>query len=109
MVAQKIEIVDVASSNLSGIGYNPVKQILAIRFKSGEVFHYAGATEALMARFYGAESLGRFYASEIRGKLTGQKMTGECFDCGAHGWIGERCEDCGCSFYRDQREKKGGG
>lgn len=99
-LAEKIPLVPVTSSNLAAIGYNPAKQILAVEFKSGAIFHYAGVTPALRMNLMAAESRGSFFAREIRGKFQGEKMTGPCLDCGATGWIGERCEDCGCSTYQ---------
>lgn len=106
MPAEKIELEDVKrSSNLSGLGYNAAKSILAVRFKSGDIYHYATVPAAIAAQLYEAESMGRAYGEMIRGKYTGQKMTGHCKDCGDLGWVGDRCADCGCSEYSEDPRK----
>ncbi len=90
-LAEKIELEAVESSNLQAIGYNPKKLIVAVQFKAGTIYHYAGFTGEDALAFYGAESKGRYYSQHIRGKLTGQRMTGPCDRCGDEGWIGETC------------------
>jgi hypothetical protein len=92
----KIPIEEITSSNLAGAGYDRERQILAIQFKSGIVFHYSGVDLDTATAFYMAGSRGSFYATRIRGKFTGARVTGECLKCGArHGYIGETCDDCG--------------
>lgn len=95
----KIPFEAVESSTLAGIGYEPTRQILAVQFRDGRIWHYAGASLDLVTEFYQALSKGSFYNENIRGKLTGEAMTGDCPKCGAHGWIGDTCEDCGCAAY----------
>ena len=87
------------SGLLAAVGYNPEKQILAVEFASGAIFHYAGIPADLVQRFVEAESLGKFYTLQIRGKFQGEKMTGPCANCGAQGWVGETCTDCGTAAY----------
>jgi hypothetical protein len=93
--AIKIPLEPVVSSNLAAYGYDGPKQILAVEFKGGDIFHYAGVPLEVALAFLQAESKGSFYAQQIRGKYQGQKMTGHCPACGALGWVGDRCEDCG--------------
>jgi hypothetical protein len=103
-IAAHIPMEPVESSNLSAIGYDPERSILAVAFKSGAIFHYATIDQALFFEFYNSLSKGSFYADNIKGKMPGQKMTGECPKCGAkNGWIGETCADCGCEVYMDTR------
>jgi hypothetical protein len=90
---------DVESSTLSGMGYDPERGIIAIKFRNGRIWHYAGATRDLVSDFYTAGSKGQFYNAYIKGKLTGEPMTGDCPKCGDHGWSGDKCEDCGCAEY----------
>jgi hypothetical protein len=95
-MADKIHLERVASSNLEAIGYNPHKRILAVQFaKTGIIFHYAGIENALMNRFLEAESFGKFYSQNIRGRFEAERMTGPCEKCGAEGWVGDTCDDCG--------------
>lgn len=100
-LAEKIPLVPIASSNLAAVGYNEAKRILAIEFKSGAIYHYAGVPEEVAGEFAVAESRGKFYAAHIKGKYQGQKMTGPCPNCGDSGWIGETCQDCGTAEYID--------
>lgn len=102
-MAEQIPLEPIDSSNLSAVGYHPEKAILAVQFKSGAVYHYASVPLAVVTDFYTALSKGQYYALHIKGKYQGQKMTGHCPACGAQGWIGDRCEDCGCAAYADDR------
>lgn len=109
MIAEKIDLYPVESSNLSALGYDERKQIAAVRFKSGEIFHYAGIDRVMMQDWLDALSKGQFYSLHVRGKFQGQKMTGHCPKCGAMGWVGEGCDDCGCATYaEDVRKPKEG-
>src|SRR3954468_10948189 len=105
MAALKIPRETLESSNIASAGYDSGKQILAIEFKSGAVYHYAPFTLEQLGEFYSAESKGRFYATHIKGKIAGEKMTGDCPKCGAtNGYLGETCDDCGCAVYVDTRK-----
>ena len=86
----------VESSNIASRGYDLERHVLAITFKSGDVWHYGSVPVDLAERFFEASSPGRFYTEQIKGKFAGQKMTGPCKACGAKGPIGTTCEDCGC-------------
>lgn len=96
----RIPLEPLVSSNISAGGYDPDKKILAIEFKSGDIFHYAGVELEVATAFYCAESKGTYYGKNIRGKFTGEKMTGPCGACGAVGWIGDRCDECGCDTFQ---------
>jgi hypothetical protein len=107
MAVLKIPREALESSNISSAGYDSQRQILAIEFKGGAVFHYAPFTLEQLGAFYSAESKGKFYAQHIRGKIAGEKMTGDCPKCGdKNGWLGETCTDCGCAVYADTRAAK---
>jgi hypothetical protein len=95
----RVPLEAIQSSNLQAIGYDPRRLILAVQFNSGDIYHYASVPLETFAEFYGADSKGRYYAANIRGKFTGQKMTGPCPKCGARGFAGETCADCGCATY----------
>ena len=99
-MSERIPLEPIASSSLSAIGYNPAKQILAVQFKNGTIFHYAGISLDLAGELGLADSKGSFYAKNIRGKFQAERMTGVCSQCGDEGWIGEECGDCGCSDYQ---------
>lgn len=103
----RIPLEDVESSSLAAIGYDVAKQILAVQFRSGVIYHYAGITLDTAIALYGADSRGSFYAHNIKGKYEAEKMTGHCANCGALGWIGDRCEDCGTADYTPDPRKEG--
>ncbi len=98
-MAIQIPLEPVTSTNLDAIGYDLERSILAVRFKSGIVFHYASVPTGAALALFEAESKGRCYSKDIKGKYPGERMTGPCAKCGDEGWIGERCSDCGCGDY----------
>src|SRR3990167_11311693 len=89
----------VASSNLSAVGYDSQRQVLACTFKSGDVWHYGSVPADLAEQLFEAESKGTFYSAHIKGKFPAEKMTGFCAKCGDKGRVGARCEDCGTALY----------
>lgn len=97
--AFKVPLEPIESSNLAAIGYDEQRSILAVQFKHGPIFHYAGVPSDVAALFAVSASKGRFYAQTIRGKFSGQLMTGECEKCGILGYVGETCSDCGCGVH----------
>lgn len=95
----------VVSSNLAAIGYDLQRQVLAVTFKSGDVWHYASVPSALAEQLFEADSKGKFFSTHIKGKFSAEKMTGPCEKCGDKGPIGATCTDCGCGTYtRDERQ-----
>ena len=105
--AEKIPMIAVESSALSAIGYNPAKRILALKFKGGAVHHLADVSEVDHAHLMAAESIGRHFAQHLKGKYQSEKMTGPCGSCGAQGWIGDTCADCGCNTHQPVPAKDG--
>lgn len=92
--ARTIVRYDIDSSNLKSAGYDEARGILAVEFQSGAIFHYYQVPLQVFEDFGAAESRGRYYAKEIRGKYHGVAMTGKCPACGAMGLIGEKCDSC---------------
>jgi len=62
----EIPLTPVASSQIEAIGYQ--YSTLAIRFKGGGIYHYAGVSAETYAEFVKAESKGKFFGAEIKGK-----------------------------------------
>jgi hypothetical protein len=60
---------EVDSTALKAIDYRPAQHQLVLRFVSGETYAYDQVSEDLYRRFLAAESKGRFFQSEVRGKL----------------------------------------
>jgi hypothetical protein len=102
----RIPLEELVSSNINAAGYDTAKQILAVQFKSGVIYHYAGVSLETATAFYCAESKGRYYTAHIKGKYQAEKMTGHCPACGLAGWIGDQCVDCGTATYAPDPRKE---
>lgn len=92
----------VASSNIAARGYDLTRQVLAVTFTSGVVYHYGSVPAAVAEAFFNAESAGKFFAAHIKSKFPGERMTGKCAKCGDIGPKGERCDSCGCAAYETE-------
>ena len=90
--ARTIPRLPIDSSGIKSIGYAEDRQILAVEFHSGSVIHYDNVTLDTFEALGAAESRGKFYSREIKGKFSGRAMTGLCPQCKAAGYIGEPCE-----------------
>jgi len=60
---------EVDSTALKAIDYRPMQHQLVLRFTSGKAYAYDQASEELYQRFLAAESKGRFFQAEVRGRL----------------------------------------
>lgn len=56
------------SSAIVGRGYDASKGILAVQFKGGKVYNYAGVSPDVVDKMNKAESLGKFVSANIVGK-----------------------------------------
>jgi hypothetical protein len=63
-----MEMKPVTSSNIAEVGYDPQSLTLGVRFTNGSLYHYAGVTPEKHAEFVGAESIGKHFGAQIRGK-----------------------------------------
>ena len=98
----------VTSSNLASVGYDLERQIIACTFKSGDVWHYAGVSPEIAQALFEAESKGKFYSVNIKGKFAAEKMTGPCPQCGdGPGYLGVTCESCGTAAYAPKEPARG--
>ncbi len=68
------EMRDVESSNIAAAGYDPDRQRLTVRFKSGDTYVYDGVPEQLGEDFFTAESVGKFFNGAIRSSFEGKKQ-----------------------------------
>ena len=62
------------SKMLASAAYDAEKRILYLRFRSGEVYRYSEFPEAQYREFLGAESRGRYFLGQIRGKYRYQRL-----------------------------------
>lgn len=58
----------VTSSNIDSIGHDPVRQVLAVKFKSGKTHEYGGFTPAKFSEMQAAPSVGSYFAKNVKDK-----------------------------------------
>ena len=64
-----IQIMPVRSKNLIGIGYHFASSTLAVRFKSGSIFHHRGVPAREWTNLLAADDIGQQYHSQIKGRF----------------------------------------
>lgn len=90
----------VDSSNLKSVGYEA--GMLVIEFTTGDIYVYPNVPGSLFEDFARAESKGKFYNQQVKGKLKGSKITGICANCLAGPQIiGSICEACTIGTVRE--------
>jgi hypothetical protein len=62
------------SSNLTGYDYDPGAQALTVEFKKGQQWRYAAVPAEVANGLGEADSAGRYFATEIRGKYQGEAL-----------------------------------
>lgn len=94
----QIERLKVDSTTIAEVGYED--GVLVVMFTSGHLYAYQ-VTPAQFEAFAQATSKGSHFNREIKGKVSGQKLTGACPECGSTPEIiGEVCTDCGVGIVR---------
>lgn len=72
------EMIPIVSSTIKAIGYREetesIKSQLTVIFAGGARYTYAGVSRDLWDRFKDAESVGRFFAREIKPAFRGVKQ-----------------------------------
>ena len=63
------------STSIGGLGYDPQTQTLAVEFAAGGVHHYAGVPQTVYDEMAAADSKGKYFHQNIRGKYAGTKQT----------------------------------
>ena len=64
----------VTSSNLAEVGYDPELETLEVQFKHGGVYQYYNVPAFMNDRLMAADSLGRFFNTEIKGHYPEAKL-----------------------------------
>jgi lysyl-tRNA synthetase class 2 len=67
---------DVDSTAISAIDYDAEHDKLLVRFTSGERYVYVGGPGEVHRSFVAADSKGRFFQSEIRGRYPFNRLDG---------------------------------
>ena len=71
---EKIAREPVQSSTISSAGYSRKSRMLDIEFRTGAVYRYQDVPASVYAAFTAAQSKGRYFGAEIRGKYVFEKM-----------------------------------
>lgn len=66
--AEPIPMLPVSSSMAASIGYDKNEQVLQVEFHNGAVYQYSGVEADTWSDLHDAESVGRYYNYEIKGK-----------------------------------------
>ena len=69
-----VPMYSVVSSQLSFIGYDEDKAELFVTFKKGQTYKYSDVPKAIFTRLKNADSVGSFYATNIKGKYESEKV-----------------------------------
>ncbi len=69
-----IEMTPCKSSNVSAYGYDKDTGTMAVQFKSGGIYHYAGVPEKVADQMQKAESIGQF-VGQLKKNFTATNMT----------------------------------
>ena len=65
----------VASSNISGIGYDQSTRVLTVQFHRGAVYDYDDVPPNVHHEFLNADSKGRFFQRYIRNDFTATRRS----------------------------------
>jgi hypothetical protein len=68
-----MERVQVGSSNLASIGYDPSTETLEIEFLNGRIYEYYGVPESIHADLMGASSHGIYFRAHIMNSFNCQR------------------------------------
>ena len=60
-------MVNVVSSNLRAIGFDPTSQTMRVEFNNGSMWDYAGVSQETFNAVLNAESVGKAYNALIKG------------------------------------------
>lgn len=69
-----LKLVDVESSNIKSVGYDPDTKLLTVHFHSGRVYEYDGVPEEVYNRMVAAESIGKNFNANIKAQYPYKKV-----------------------------------
>jgi lysyl-tRNA synthetase class 2 len=67
----------VESSAIQTVDYDPARRRLTVRFTSGEAYAYDGVPAGLHRSFAAAESKGRFFSARIRDRFPFHRLASQ--------------------------------
>lgn len=66
--------IQVYSSNVSSVGYDPIENILEVEFKNGTVYQYFDVPEDIYLEMMHADSVGKYLNNTVKGKFQYTKI-----------------------------------
>lgn len=69
-----MEMINVTSSNIESIGRDEATGVMRVQFSNGGLYEYAGVPVSTWNEFMGAESKGKYFAQNIKGKFDSNKL-----------------------------------
>jgi hypothetical protein len=64
----------VSSSNIRSVGHDVTSNTLEVEFTNGSVFQYAGVPRELADQMVKAESVGSFFARNVRSQFQAKRL-----------------------------------
>ncbi|GAB1542390.1 hypothetical protein NUACC21_50640 [Scytonema sp. NUACC21] len=71
---EPIAMLPVSSSMANAVGYDRDEQILQVEFHNGAVYQYSGVEPETWEEFHEADSIGRFFNENIRGRYSSERI-----------------------------------
>lgn len=65
----------VTSTSLASVGYDPAASVLEVEFRSGAIYRYLAVPARIHRELMSAESKGRYFSQQIRGRYRFQRIT----------------------------------
>ena len=69
-----MEFKSLDSSNIDGVHYDPQSQVMTVEFTNKSRHEYTGVPDDVHEDFLNADSAGRFFHSNIKGKYKSTKI-----------------------------------
>ena len=69
-----MEMIQVESSNIDSIGRDEATGVMRIQFQNGGLYAFKGVPISTFNEFLGAESKGKYFASQIKGKYESERL-----------------------------------
>lgn len=67
-------MIEVESSQIHSIGYDPKSKMLVVNFKRGGIYQYSDVPQEVFDQFMAAPSKGKFLGAEIKGKFEFKRL-----------------------------------
>jgi hypothetical protein len=69
-----VQRVPVRSRAIASVGYDPATNVLELELAEGEVYRYFAVPRRVHRELLAADSIGRYFLSEIRGRYGYQRV-----------------------------------